>query len=411
MRNIMVIAAREFKHRVRSRGFILGSLAWPAFFLLIWALTAIFGPGDAGAAPETGTEEAQAATELEEIRTGFVDQSGLLSPENTPLPAYPNTRTADEALGTGEIEAYYLIPPDFIVNGDILWVSPRLPSGPVSTAPISALLTDAIIEQAGIEQVERFMVPLGPTGVRFVSLVEEDRPTSPGFIAFAPFLVTLFIVMPLFTSGDYLVRSVTQEKSSRVMEILLLSVQPKQLLAGKLIGLGALTFVQYTLWILIAILVLVATRQDITAFLDQLNLSLGEMVYIALYALGGYLLYSALMAGLGALAPNLKAANSLTFILVMPMVVPFFFWTAIVGAPHSTLAIVLSLFPFSAPLGMLLRLTTTSVPAWQIAASLVLLALTSVAIIWLMARLFRVQTLLSGEALSLRRFWSALSTG
>jgi ABC-2 type transport system permease protein len=131
-----------------------------------------------------------------------------------------------------------------ILRGEIQRVSLSLPSEPVSTAPINTLLTDSLIEQLGVEEPERFVTPFGPAGLEFVSLAEE-APGTPGTFSFAPFLVTIFIILPLWTSGDYLVRSVTQEKSSRVMEILLLSLQPKQLLAGKLIGFGALTFVQY----------------------------------------------------------------------------------------------------------------------------------------------------------------------
>ncbi|MEJ2067961.1 MAG: ABC transporter permease, partial [Deltaproteobacteria bacterium] len=96
------------------------------------------------------------------------------------------------------------------------------------------------------------------------------------------------------------------------------------------------------------------------------------------------------------------------FIISLPMMIPVYLWMAIVNAPNGPLAVALSMIPFSAPVAMLMRMTTTAVPKWQLITSLVLLLLTGVGMLWLIARLFRVQTLLSGESLSLRRFKAAL---
>jgi ABC-2 type transport system permease protein len=96
------------------------------------------------------------------------------------------------------------------------------------------------------------------------------------------------------------------------------------------------------------------------------------------------------------------------FVITMPIMIPIYLTSAIVGAPNGVLATVLSLFPFSAPVSMLLRMTSTTVPDWQIGLSLGLLGLGAAATIWLVARLFRAQTLLEGEALSVRRFIYAL---
>jgi ABC-2 type transport system permease protein len=414
MRNVWIIAGREFRQRGLSRGFILYTVGFPLFFLFLWAILGFFSPSEPPEAPPV-TEE-PVLPEVEETLTGIVDQGGIISPTQAAelnFSIYPDSAAANQALQTEEIEAYYLIPPDYIQTGEIHYVRLQHPTEPVTTGVISMLVTQGIIEQSGVQEPEQFQSPFGPMGLQFIS-VEDGEPATPGFgfeINFAPFIVILFIVLPLFTSGDYLVRSLTQEKSNRVMEILLLSLQPRQLLTGKLLGYGALTFVQYTVWATITVVTLTLMGENIGLLLAELNLSGGEVVYIVLYALGGYTLYSSIMAGLGALAPNMRSANSLTFILMLPIIFPFFFWTAIVSAPHSPLVVGISLFPFSAPLAMLLRMTVTSVPAWEIAVSLALLALTSVGIVLLMARLFRVQSLLSGEAVSLGRVWRVLTTG
>jgi ABC-2 type transport system permease protein len=223
-----------------------------------------------------------------------------------------------------------------------------------------------------------------------------------------PFFVTIAILVPLFTGGGYLFQSLIQEKNSRIMELLLVSVRPRQLLTGQLLGLGALTLVQYLIWAVIGLVALVVAGADIPASLSEVRLSAGELLAAVLFALGGFSLYAALMSGIGALAPDLDNSRTWIFIITLPMMIPLYTWIVIVNAPHSFLAVTLSLFPFSAPVAMLLRMTSTAVPVWQVGLSLILLALAAVVTIWLMARLFRAQTLLSGEPLSLRRMWSAL---
>jgi ABC-2 type transport system permease protein len=124
--------------------------------------------------------------------------------------------------------------------------------------------------------------------------------------------------------------------------------------------------------------------------------------------LGGFLLYAGLMAGIGALAPDMEGSRSWVFVISLPMMIPIYLWTAIVNAPNGMFAVALSMIPFSAPVAMLMRMTTTAVPVWQLTGSLTLLVLTGIGMVWIMARLFRVQTLLSGEALSLKRLLAAI---
>ncbi len=97
-----------------------------------------------------------------------------------------------------------------------------------------------------------------------------------------------------------------------------------------------------------------------------------------IYALGGFLLYAALMAGIGALAQDVESSRVWIFIITLPMMLPIYLWMTITSSPHGSLAIILSLIPFSSPIAMLMRMTSTIVPGWQIGLSLTLLLLTSV---------------------------------
>ena len=180
------------------------------------------------------------------------------------------------------------------------------------------------------------------------------------------------------------------------------------MLAGKLLGLGALTLIQYLIWGLIAFIGLLVTGQGVSGLLGGISLSAVELALVVPFALGGFLLYAGLMAGIGTLAPDMEGSRSWVLVISLPMMIPIYLWTAIVNAPNSAFAVALSMIPFSAPVAMLMRMTTAAVPVWQLTTSLILLVFTGVGIIWLMARLFRVQTLLSGESISLKRLFGAI---
>lgn len=424
MKNTWLVAAREFSQKVRSRGFILSSIAVPLVLIVVWAGAGLFDR-ETDPALEPAVNEEVGFEPLAEVRIGYVDQADLIRSIPPDLVeelfhAYPDIAAANQALLAGEIDVYYLVPSEYIETGEIRRVSLDLPFGPADTQLFNLVLVSNLFPEAGPEEQARLRNPLGAPGPQFVSLTAEepaivdDPGTGAGSVtigfSMVPLLVTIIIIIPLFTSGGYLLQSVTQEKSNRVMELLLVSLRPGQMLAGKLLGFGALTLVQYGIWVAIAGFALSLAGQDVTEMLAGINLSLSEALYIVLFALGGYALYSAFMAGLGALAPNMEGGRSWVMLIALPMAVPMYAWTFIVSAPHNPLAVILSLIPLSAPVAMLMRLTTTTVPAWQIALSLGLLFLTAAGIIGLMARLFRVQTLLSGEAISLKRIWSMLRT-
>ena len=312
------------------------------------------------------------------------------------------------ALENGDIGAYYVVSPDYLQTGNLRRVSERLPTMPPDADWFRWVLVSNMFPDASQSDISRFRWPFNAGGPQFVSLSPEGETGAGGPPSMLPFVVAMVVMVPLFTSGGLLFQSLAQEKSNRVMEILLVSLRPRQLLAGKLLGLGALTLVQYVIWVVIGGLVLLVAGGNAVQFLSSSSLSLNELVLVLPYALGGFLLYAALMAGIGALAQDVESSRAWIFIITLPMTLPIYLWMGITSSPNGPLATVLSMVPFSSPMTMLMRMTSTMVPGWQIGLSLALLLLTGVGMIWLMGRLFRVQTLLSGESISLRRVWSAL---
>lgn len=410
MRKMLLVAWREFKQRVISRGFIIGSLAVPLILITVWALTGNLQTRQQGESiPAVDDGTGGGAT------IGYVDQAQFVQTVPDDIVSAQLRRFADEdtavaALQRDEIEAFYVIPQDYRQSGSIQRVSRDLPAFSAALEPFDQVLLVNLTSAGGAEQTSRLIIrPFNAAEPAFVSLKETDE-TAGGSSSMLPFLVSVIIMIPLFTSASYLLQSVTQEKSSRIMEILLVSLRPWHILAGKLLGLGGLTLIQYLIWAFIAGLGLLIMGQDLSTLLQGINFSQLELLLVIPYALGGFVLYAGIMAGLGALSPDLEASRSWVFFITLPMMIPIYLWVAIVNAPNSPLALALSMIPFSAPIAILMRMSSATVPPWQLFVSLVLLLVTAVGMVWLMARLFRAQTLLSGESPSVRRFVSALTS-
>ncbi len=224
---------------------------------------------------------------------------------------------------------------------------------------------------------------------------------------YIPYIVTMLFYFVILTSASLMLTSITNEKANRVMEILMTSITPMQLLAGKILALGLVGLIQTVVWTGTGFLLL---------RLSGKNLSLGQAVqvppsilmYGVLFFVSGYFLYASLMAGAGALVPNIKEASQATTILIIPLIIPLILISAIVQSPNGTLAVLFSLFPLTSHVTMMTRLAAGSVPWWQIVLALVLILLTAYAIIRSVSRFFRAQNLLSGQEFKAKYFFKAL---
>lgn len=408
MSNLLVVARREFLVHVRQRGFLLTSLGMPILFLVILIVPGLM---DGGAPPEptsNGSDQVSA-------RSGYVDEADIIHEIPTAVPSgllqpFDTEAQAADALRAGQIDAYYVIESDYRQTGSVVRVSESLPIAPPENTPLERTLTANLLPEASPEELSRLRQPFGSQGLASVQLDTRQTQAQSG-LPLLPFILTMAIVTPLFTGGSYLFRSLTDEKKNRVLEILLVSLRPRQLLVGKVIGVALLVMVQYMGWILIAALVGPLVGSSIGTLLGGFSISTEQLLLAIPYGLGGFVLYAGLMAGIGALAENAEETRVWVFVLTLPMLIPIYLWSAIASAPNGALAVVLSLFPFSSPVAMTLRLTMAEVPMWEALLGIALLVIVAVGMMVLMARLFRAHTLLSGEPLSLHRLRQALLSG
>ncbi len=186
-------------------------------------------------------------------------------------------------------------------------------------------------------------------------------------------------------------------------EVLLLSLRPRDLMLGKIVGLGFVALVQMGIWLGGSLLTLERNRALLDLAADAVILPPGFIGWAIAFFLLGFLVYAAMLGAIGALAPSAREGSQFTFIILLPLMLPLWFQSAFIQAPNGVLATFFSLFPLSAPMAMITRMVTTTVPLWQIVLSLALLAATAYGLVVLAARFFRADTLLSDATLDWKR--------
>jgi ABC-2 type transport system permease protein len=228
------------------------------------------------------------------------------------------------------------------------------------------------------------------------SLDRAGARTSEGSFLTALFLV-LILYMSVLVNGMAVMRSVLEEKTSRVMEVMLALVTPRELMAGKILGVAAVGLTQIAVWVVLAVLLGAPGLAAMRGSGMQSPLSLSMVLYFALFFLLGYFLYSAMYAAVGAAMPSEDEAQQWHLIVAMPIIVAIAIVMLIYRQPGSTLSVILSIIPFFAPILMFLRTVLQQPPLWQMALCIGLLVATILLMLQVCARIYRVGILMYGK--------------
>ncbi|MEA3458724.1 MAG: ABC transporter permease, partial [Candidatus Thermoplasmatota archaeon] len=326
------------------------------------------------------------------------------------LIAFSSEEAAREAALDGEITGYYLIQHDFIETGAVRYV--REDFNPLSAMDSTGIIQDVIEFNLLGADPQRYQLYENPVQFEQVNLdPEELERDEDNILAFyLPYGVTMLFYVLILTSASLMLNSVAKEKENRVMEILISSLKPNQLLAGKILGLGLVGLLQMVVWLGSALILL---RLGGTTLNIPPSLQLSPEIFFwgIPFFLLGYLLYATLMAGAGALVPNVKESTQATFIVVLPILVPLLMVSVIINQPDAPLPVILSLIPFTAPNTIMTRLAVTTVPLWQLLLSMALLGITIFFLIRAVANMFRAKLLLTGKKFNLGLYLKALIGG
>ncbi len=408
MRKVWIIAQHEYLVNIRRPGFIIMTALVPLLGAIMLLVAAFFGGQAADFFERTFAPEPK--------KIGVVDQTGLFTPI---LPEYQerfhlftDERTARAAVERGEISTLLIIPEDYIARGRVLVVS----KGSDFTAAVledSKTVRSFFVDHLLRDRVDpllraRLSDPINPV----LSNPEGEGGPREGPLSFAfnfmvPYFLGVLLVVTIFTSSGYLLRGISEEKTSRVIEIVLSSVTARELLAGKVVGLGAVGLTQVFVW-LASVVGLSGGAVGLLGLAIPLLARPEVFVLSLVYYLLGFVIYAVLMGAAGSLGTTMQESQQLGGIFSLLAAIPLFIVGFVFSNPNMTLARVLSWFPLTAPTMMLLRLPMAEVPVIDIIVSIGAIILAVPVVLWAGAKVFRMGLLMYGKRPTLKQVWRVL---
>ena len=396
MKTLKTIAIHEFKGMFRRRIFLITTLGLPVIAMVVLLVI--------------GFIQSQ-KDEPKEEQVGYVDVTGLFADATVQglveFVPYDNVDAGMEALLVEDIKRLYVISPDYLTSGVVerIRVTQGISLGDGGDPVLRSFLMDNLLSSdLPPEMNERLRNPLVLANVQ-VDSEGAPRDIDAGRIAF--FLgMGWLLFMSLTMTGSFLLQGLGEEKENRVMEVLLSSVTPGQLMIGKILGLGAAGLTQILVWLVsgITLLSVINTSLDISIEVPGVELALEGVIFFTL----GYLFLATLMAGLGAVASTAQEGSQISMIFVLPVGVPIYAWLYIISNPTAPIVQFLTVFPFTAPV-VVERLAVGAIGPLEVTVSLGVLALSVIAAMYLVIRVFHTYLLTYGKRPGLREVLRTLA--
>ena len=423
MRKILSVIKREYIQIVRTKGFIIGTVLGPVFMLALIVVPIIVS--------SASVEKQETIGVVDLTNEIFMELDKKLDNKNYRLKdgfrRYvlekfdPSAGTEElrhelrERVLKKELSAYIYIPEDVLEIGARESVVRDSEPEEVKAEYVSEHTTDfeklgdlnralnnVVIEKRlkreGLDpqKVAQYIkrVELQP-----IKITKKGEEKDTGGTFMISYFLALIIYMAILIYGQVIMRGVIEEKSSRVVEVVLSSLKPFQLMMGKILGIGAVGLTQFSIWTLFGIGASVYGTSFIPAGANFAMPSIPAyvFVYFVVFFILGYFLFGTLYAAIGSLVNSEKEAQQLVMPVTMFLIVPIMLMIFIIRAPNSPIAVFLSFIPFFAPILMFLRITVLLPPFGQIGASIVILILTILLMIWLTAKIYRVGILMYGK--------------
>jgi len=400
MKKTWLIARHEFLTTIRRIGYILFTISFPVLAVL-------------GMLIYLGVTYWVVSPPPEEQKIGYVDNTGMFneytSADGVVFILYETNDAAKEALLSKEVSEYFVIPEDYLETGLIKrYTTQRELELPEATIALveDFLVANLLSGEVSEELLERAQKPLLPMSIRLDPETGESIPPENLFVAFAlPYGFGLLFMISLFVTSGYLLQGVSEEKENRLIEILLSSVSARQLMSGKVLGLGAAGLLQIAIWLLTAV-VLAAV-----APISGLSIPIGIILPCIIYFILGYLLFGTVWTLLGSIGSTARESSQWTMIVVMPAIVPIMLIGLFVTNPDHVVFTILTFFPFTAPITAIMRLSNATLPTWELLLSIAILIASILGAIWLAARVFRTFLLMYGKRPSFAEIWRYIREG
>jgi len=403
MRKIWAIVRREFVERVRTRWFWVGALLGPVLFGVVFFLSGQLGRG--GGLKRIAVVDATTT----QVGARIAEQLGRSGNWATEVPAAPGAIDSLTAqVRAKRLDGFLIVTDAALDSGKVEYRGANVFAGKGALQrPVGEALTVVRLQRAGVDPrlVARASIPLR------LETCKISRGTTCGESAAQSFSLAYFMGIILYTAillyGINVMTSVLEEKTTRIVEVLVSSLRPFQLLLGKVLGVGAVSIFQFLIWG-VAGRLLLARRAPLAAgeAADELfqmpHVTGATFAVFMAYFLGGFFLYSAMFAAVGAMSSTEQEARQAQQPVAWMLVLSFISMFAMLNDPGSTLAVTLSLIPFSSPVAMPVRWAAGNLPASELALSLAILVAGIVAVTWIAARIYRVGILMTGKRPNLK---------
>jgi len=444
MRKLLAVIRREYIQRVRSRFFMVMTVMGPVIMLLFTVVPSYLARIKAGGPTRIAVVD-ESAKLYDRFRDALMTERAedeTESQQNAPAPQVNSNqqermkRTAQfseqgytlervdragksledikrqlsERVRKSELDAYVIIPSDILTNGKAQFYgrntgdvfTRETVAGRLSIAVRDVRLAEEHVPPNVVNELNR-KVTLSSTKV---SAGGEEQDSGGGFSVVFGFGLIIYITTLLY--GQMILGAVIEEKETRIAEILFSSIRSFPLLLGKLVGVSLVALTQLGIWSLAFVLfalygVGAVAAQGVPISLPHIPAMM--FVYFGLYFLLGYFLYATIYALIGSMVTTAQEGGQLSTPVVMLLVGGLFLAFPVIRSPNSSLAFWASMFPFFAPITMLVRIVTETPPLWQIALSLAIGFATAVGLIWLASRIYRVGMLMTGKKASIPEVW------
>lgn len=413
---IWLVLKREYLTRVKTKSFIIATALTPLALVAFVGIIVFVSISDTEAEKQIGILDetnvlAERLTEINEAR--YLDVGDL-----------PEDSLRGQVLD-GELDGFIMLDDSVLTHGKTPVLVHGGSGGMSFMSSVRSDLRDVIREerlsQENVSDEVRHIFETR-TGLEAIKLTEEGESEDNTAVAsIVGFALGLLIFMGIFIYGSVLMRGVIEEKTNRIVEVIASSVKPIELMYGKLFGVLGMAITQFGIWIVfyiglslaaapIAGMIMQAQMEGMPeeaaeaaassfdpSSLEQMVIDPSIFVYFILFFVVGFLIYSAIFAAIGAAVENEQDSQQFMIPVATPIMLAYFFNTMVMQSPNSTLSVFTSLFPLTAPINMITRISATEVPPIQIMLSLVLMVLTFFGIMWLAAKIYRVGILMYGK--------------
>ena len=340
----------------------------------------------------------------EEVKIGYVDSSGIFgqytSQGNITLVRFDTPDDATEALVSKDIKEYFVIPPDYTSTGIInrYTLEKQLEAPRPTATVIKNFLTSNILSgKVPLDTIYVIEAPLNLITTRLTETGAVATEQGGWGNIIIPGLFSFLLAFSIIFSANYMLSGLVDEKENRLIEVLLSSVSTRQLITGKVLGLGTAGVIQVTVWLVSLPLLLNLASSTIGGFFSAIQLP-GNFIILGLaYFILGYLFFVVVSAGIGAISTNTQEGQQLVTILTIPVFIPIWFSSLLFVFPNSPIWVVLSIFPITAPVEVMLRLGVSDVPVWQLVTSITVMALSIIGVLLITIKVFRAYLLMYGK--------------